>query len=563
MRSRSIKAAFAAMLFAASAFGQAVTDPFDRPRTYDALHYVVKVRFDRSKRSIDAESSIKLRPLADGLRTLVFDSVGIRYRSVTLAGSGAPLAFKTGASDVTVTLDREYLSSETITINFAYSATPEKGIYFVNELVEDGKQVRSDQIWTQGEPDEARHWFPSFDFPSDKATTEQYITAESDETVIGNGELIDKAQEPDGRVTWHYRMPLPHSVYLSSFVVGKYSKVAGRHKNIPLGYYVYPGMEEFAGRVFPETADMMRTFEDLTKVDFPYNKYDQTIVGAFKFGGMENITATTLADTEVMFANFGFGREIVTDLISHELAHSWFGDLVTCANWAELWLNEGFATFMEAAYLEKKLGRTPYLRKIQQDAGSFLADDAVTRRRHGLYNRRAKEVDKLFDNASVTYNKGGVVLHMLREEIGDEAFWSGVKIYLDRHKFDSVRSSDLRKAMEEASGADLGWFFDQWVYGVGHPVLSVQPVYSVSKRQMKFTVTQMQTAARATPATYRLPLQVQIAAGGKTVNERLLITKRTEVFTIPMAVKPRAITADPDKKLPIVEVRIKPVLAGR
>ncbi len=372
------------------------------------------------------DTTVELKPLAAGFTTAELDAVDMKFDSVTLAG-GADLKYRTANGKVLVTLDRPYSPDDTISIRFKYSATPKKGVYFVDELSLPGQDVQPPQIWSQGESEEARYWFPSFDFPSDKATSEEFITAESGETVIGNGELLGQADNGNGTVTWHYKMPIPYSTYLTSFVIGKYVKVADSHGEVPLGFYVYPGKESIARVAFGRTKDMIQAFEELTGVKFPYNKYDQTIVRGFQFGGMENITATTLADTEVFFAATDFGQATVQDLVSHELAHSWFGDMVTCKNWSELWLNEGFATFMEAAAREKLYGRDSYIRKVQSDADQALADDEITKRRHGLVNVLAKPDDSLFD--TTTYQKGGAVLHTLRETVGDEAFWKAVNIY--------------------------------------------------------------------------------------------------------------------------------------
>jgi aminopeptidase N len=193
---------------------------------------------------------------------------------------------------------------------------------------------------------------------------------------------------------------------------------------------------------------------------------------------MENITATTMADSEILMVEFGFAGNIVEDLVSHELAHSWFGNLVTCKNWAELWLNEGFATYMEAAYREEMYGRAAYLRKIGSDAEQFIINDAVNKNHFGLFNQTAGNVGALFDNPAITYNKGGAVIHTLRETVGTENFWKAINIYLNRHKFGSVESTDLRKAMEEVSGMNLDWFFAQWIYGGRYPKLNVKQVYN-------------------------------------------------------------------------------------
>lgn len=532
------------------ALTQSVLTDFDRPQTYDVQHYTIRVSFDRRAKQVNGDTSVSLKPIREGLRTVELDAVGITFNSAIIEPVGTSVQFKAAGGKVAVTLDKAYGPADTITLRFKYTAKPVKGVYFV--AADTG---RSAQIWTQGEPDEARHWFPSFDFPSDKATTEQIITAEKEETVIGNGELLAKTDNLNGTRTWHYKMPVPHSTYLVSFVIGKYAHVEEKYKDIPVGYYVYPGKEITAKNAYERTLNMLAVFEELTGVSYPFNKYDQTMVAGFQFGGMENITATTMADTEIFFADFAFGKSAVMDLVSHELAHSWFGNMVTCKNWAELWLNEGFATFMEAAYREKAFGREDYQRKIRSDAAQFLVDDSINRRRHGLFNRRAGDLSSLFDNSATTYNKGGVVIHMLREQLGDEAFWKGVNTYLTTHRFGSVGSTDLKKAMEQASEQDLGWFFEQWVYGVGAPKLDVRKVYSSGNRSLKITVRQVQNPVDLVPAAFRIPMEIQIttAAGMKT--EKIDIERRIQTFTIDSIGRPTEVKFDPSDKVPLKTVR--------
>lgn len=536
--------------------GQAARPNFNRSQTYDVQHYVLRVSFDREKKKVLGDTTVRLKPLKAGLSEVELDAAGLQFENVSLEPNGTALKYKTAGEKIVVTLDKSYSPEDLISIRFKYSATPKKGIYFIPEEKENGQVVRSAQIWTQGEPDEAHHWFPSFDFPSDKATTEEIITVKKGETVIGNGELLSQQENADGTVTFHYRMAVPHSTYLVSFVVGNYSKVSEKFGDTAVGFYVYPGTEAIVPKAFGKTRDMLRVFEEITGVKYPYNKYDQTIVSGFTFGGMENITATTMADTEIFLANYDFAKSGVEDLVSHETAHSWFGNLVTCKNWAELWLNEGFATFMEAAFREKIYGRDSYNRKIAADAEIFLADDAVNPKRNGLFNRNAGNVNALFDRPATTYSKGGAVIHTLRESIGDEAFWKGITLYLNRHKFSNVESTDLQKAMEETSGTKLDWFFDQWVYGVGSPKLEVKQTYDPESKTLKLTVSQTQKADNFTPAAYRLPMDVEIKTANGVKLEKLEITKRLETFSFKVDDTPNGLLLDKSMKIPIKTVKI-------
>ncbi len=544
------------LTFAAfSVSAQKVRPDFNRPQTYDVQHYIIRVSFDRANKTVIGDSTVILKPLEPDLRSVELDAVGIKFNSVMLQPGDTALKYKAEGEKVIVALDKDYSQGDTVSINFKYTAKPNKGIYFV-----DATDRHSAQIWTQGEPDEARHWLPSFDFPSDRATAEQFITADKGETVVGNGELISTADAGNGKETWHYKMAVPFPVYLVSFVVGKYARVEDKFGTIPLGYYVYPGREATARKAFGRTADMIRQFELLTGVKFPYNKYDQTIVANFQFGGMENITATTMADTEIFMAETEFGQQLVMDLVSHELAHSWFGNLVTCRNWAELWLNEGFATFMEAAYREGVMGREGYIAKVRSDAAQYMIDDTITRRRHGLFNLRAKEVSALFDNSSVTYNKGGAVVHMLRAQVGDDKFWQAINTYLNRHKYGSVESTDLRKAMEETSGQDLGWFFDQWVYATGFPKLDVRQTWNPRSKMLRLTVTQTQKIDPLIPSAFKLPLEVEIESKGAVREEKLDIGKRVQTFSFILDSKPGEIRFDPMEKIVIKTIKARPMV---
>lgn len=542
-----------------SVFTQATRPDFNRPSTYDVQHYVIRASFDRTNKRVFGDTTISLKPLRDDFREVSLDAVDMAFESVRLEPGGIDLKYKTTPGKIVIALDKAYGPADIIAIRLKYTATPLKGVYFVAAESGTSSVNHSAQIWSQGEAEEARHWFPSFDFPSDKATTEEYITANKDETVVGNGEFLGKVETSEGKETWHYKMPVPHSTYLVSFVIGNYARVDDKYGDVPLGFYVYPGKENTARNAFGQTKNMIGVYESLTGVAFPYSKYDQTMVARFQFGGMENITATTFADTEIFFGDFEFGKGIVTDLVSHELSHSWFGDMVTCKNWAELWLNEGFATYMEAAYREKAVGRENYMDKIRSDAAEFLADDSITKKRHGLFNLRAGDVNALFDNAAVTYHKGGVVIHMLRETVGDTAFWKGVNVYLDRHKFANVESTDLKKAMEEASGQDLGWFFDQWVYAAGAPKLDVRQTYSRRTKTMKITIVQTQVADEIVPAAFRLPVDFGITtASGKTL-ERIDVTKRIQSFSIKTGAKPTSVALDEKEQIPLKRVKIRPL----
>ncbi len=531
-------------------------------RTFDIQHYLIKTSFDHAKRQVFGDTTIQLKPVSDGLSEIELDAEDMSIETVTLEPTGEKLKLRLTNGHLKITLDKPYSKTETISVRIKYNLIkPSKGIYFVDELRQDGKIVRDKQIWSQGEANENRHWFPSYDFPDDKATSEQFITTDNDQVAIANGELVEVTENPNQTKTFHFKTNVLHSNYLISFVVGKYVKIEDKFGNLPLTYWVYPGEEILAKTAYKNTPTMIEIFQNLTQVDFPYNKYDQTIVAEFKFGGMENITSTTLADAEIKASKLAALSPEVEDLVSHELAHSWFGDLVTCKNWSELWLNEGFATYMEAAYREKHLGKESYEQKIQSELDRFFVDDLFNKKKHALFNTSADPNDDgLFD--VITYQKGGLVLHMLRETVGTENFWKAVNLYLSRHKFDNVETGDLKKAMEETSGQNLDWFFKQWVYAAGYPVLKVKSSFSPLKKLVRITVTQTQLSAGGTPKIFRLPLQISLKIGEIEKVESILVEKQIQTFSFPAQAKP-TIAVDPENKVILKKMAVKqPILAN-
>lgn len=549
-------AVFLSFIASAAAAQQA---SFDRPRTFDVLHYTLRVSFDEAKRTVIGDTSVRLTALKNPIASVELDAVGLAFTEVTLEPAGRRLTYTAQKGKVRVALGRSYGPGEPVELRLKYTARPRKGVYFVPESREGDRRVHSSQIWTQGQPDEARHWFPGWDFPSDKATTEQIITVAKSRTVIGNGELIRAMENTDGTTTHHFRMSVPHPTYLVSFIVGEYSAVEERFGELPLTYYIYPGGERTVPLAYGKTREMLAAMEAMTGVRYPFNKYDQTVVANFEFGGMENITATTMSDVQIFFANTEFLRGTVEDLVAHEIAHSWFGNNVTCKNWAELWLNEGFATFFEAAVRERMYGRREYLRRIGVDAETFMVHDASSRETHALFNRRAGDTSLLFRWPAVTYSKGGVVIHQLRQEVGDAAFWRAVNLLLARHRFGSIETADLRRAMEETSGRELAWFFDQWVYSTGHPKLSITPAWDEAAGTLTLAATQTHRVSRTATAAYRLPLDIDIETPAGPRTERLDINRRTQSFTLRLPARPTSITADPASRLPLLETKLNPL----
>lgn len=517
--------------------GPAHTRPL---RTYDVLHYLIRTRFHVADKTVIGDETITLKPLGEGFSSFSLDASDMKIESVMLSGSNTPLPFQQPPDKLLIKLDRPYGPGDSISLRIQYRAKPRRGLFFV--AARRGETIsRPAQIWTQGEPEDNHRWFPCYDYPDDKATTEQYITTAGNEIAISNGVLVETIENEDGTRTFHWLMRQPHSTYLTSLIVGDYVKLTDAYKNVALEYYTYRGTEKTARRAFRATPEMMRLFSNLFNYEYPYDKYAQTIVQAFFFGGMENITATTHADTEILHSAGEAGQQATEDLISHEVSHSWFGNLVTCKSWKHLWLNEGFATFMEAVFKEHKIGRDEYLRLMNENARMYMAEDQTRYRRPIVYDRYGSP-SELFD--TTLYQKGGFIIHMLRELVGDEIFWKAVNRYLNEFKYESVETKDLQRVFEEVSGRRLDWFFDQWVYRAGFPELRVRYSFNRANRLLTLTVTQTQTPDALTPAVFRLPVEIEIATARGTRTESVEIDERLERFTFKLDGRPRIIRFD-------------------
>jgi len=386
------------------------------------------------------------------------------------------------------------------------------------------------------------------------------VTVPAGYRAIGNGRLVsrkarsgpsrarrngrgrgknDRANQ--GSVTYHWRQDTAHPVYLTSLVVGKYSELKDRAGSVPLFGYVPPGLERQGRDLFRKTPAMIATFQRVFGFPYPYPKYAQSTVADFTWGGMENTSATTLMERVLHAGNDSF-EERYDSLIAHELAHQWWGDLVTCRDWSEGWLNEGFATYSEIVFRESDEGRDDADYARLEQMSSYLTEDGEDYRRP-LVETRWNYPSTLFDRH--LYEKGACVLHMLRAITGDAAWRRSLKRYLERHAFGSVETADLRRAFEEETGRNLSWFFDQWVYHGGHPELRVTRSWDDGTRTLVLTVEQVQEVTEVTPL-FRIPLTFEVVSAGKRVRIPLDLNSKRETIHVPLPGRPRYVALDPE-----------------
>ncbi|MGH7295537.1 MAG: M1 family metallopeptidase, partial [Polyangiaceae bacterium] len=396
------------------------------------------------------------------------------------------------------------------------------------------------QVWSQCQEEDARHWLPCHDKPHVKMATEITVTAPAGWKVLGNGELT---KQSGSSFTW--TMKEPHPSYLVTLVAGEFDGDATTAGKVHVQYYVPKGRLADIERCFGKTPAMIAHFAEFTGVAYPYEKYAQVCVGDFIFGGMENTSATTLTDA-ALHDERSHQDQRNDGLIAHELAHQWYGDLLTCKDWSQGWLNEGFATYFEIVWREKDEGWDAARHGLFEKAQSYFAEDAQYRR--SIVTRMYKDPIEVFDRH--LYEKGGLVLDMLRSELGDALFQAGIRHYTKKHAGENVVTADLARAFEEATGRNVEWFIDQWVHRGGHPELDVAHEWDDDAKCARLTVKQTQKTDDATPL-FRASVTVGfVLHGGATQEHRIEIEPRREqTFLFPLAGKPALVRFDPSDRL--------------
>jgi aminopeptidase N len=524
------------------------TRHYERDRPFAVEHLTLDVTLDVAAKRIHAVAALDVRRIDPAAEELALDAIGFEVEALTL--DGKPVKWRYDGRTLLVSILPDQDKGR---VSVAYRASPRRGLYFLEP--DEHYPNRPRQVWSQCQEEDARHWIPCHDRPDLKMTTEVIAHVPNGWYALSNGALESSRRPKTGNFTYHWKMTQPHSSYLLTLVAGEFAEIADTAKvgnvEIPLTYLVPRGREEDARRTFCRTPEMIRHFSDVTGVPYPWNKYAQIVVSDFIFGGMENTTATTLYE-HVLFDERAAVDVSSDDLISHELAHQWFGDYVTCRAWYEAWLNEGFATFFEHVWREKDLGRDEYDYGLKSDLASYMSEA------HGRYRRAivCQDYDApldLFDRH--LYEKGALVLHALRAELGDALFWEGVRSYLDAHARDGVETRDLQRAMEDVSGRGLGRFFEQWVHKAGHPELDIALTWE--KGILIVSAKQMQSTTDGVPACFELPLDLDLGdADGGLERRTVRIAERQQTFALPTPQRPSFVVVDPDARI-VGDLRIK------
>jgi aminopeptidase N len=517
-----------------------------RPHDFDVRHYRIALSLDESTSSFDGETAITFSSTIDRLDDLTLDAESFTVHSVT--HQGAPLAFTQEQGSLDITLDRALALGEEATLVIGYSVTnidvdsARFGMspnYDLGFNFNPGSPTNPPIIFTLSFPEGARHWFPSFDHPSDWATHETIVSLREDYRVVANGALIsDSVDAATGRRTVHWSQTKPQPTYLYVMVAGNHSVLEDQYGDLPLHYWVYPGDEADARISFRPTPGMIAFFEDLYGVKYPWVKYDQIVIPGIG-GGAESTSATVISEWTIKSAA-ELKDETPDALIAHELAHQWWGDMIGYKDWEHMWLSESFATHAEYLYAIHDLGADEAALVLDQHKAGYLREARMKFIRPIVTNKWNRP-NEMFDRH--TYEKGGVVLNMFRKLVGEEIFGKVLRTFLEEHAYSNVTTTDFLDTVRQVTGNNYSWFFDQWLLKPGHPVLDVSHSWDSAQKALSVTIHQTQDRKLGTPV-YRLPIKLGITTDAGETVESVWLDKERQTFTFEVAEKPLMVHFD-------------------
>ncbi len=518
----------------------------ERTKINDLVHTKLKVSFDFAKRQMPAEAWITLKPHFYPTNKLTLDAKAMQINSVKR--NGKDLKYTYDGKQLHINLGNTFTNVEEYTVYINYIAKPEeiksegsaaitdeKGLYFIDP---DGTNPdRPTEIWTQGETESTSVWCPTIDSPNQKTTEEIYMTVPSKYVTLSNGLLTSKVENNDGTRTDHWEMKLKHAPYLFFMGVGDFSIVKDTYKGMPVDYYVDKEYEPYAREIFGKTPKIIATFEKITGVKFPWKKYAQMVSYDYVSGAMENTTATLHGTMAYQTSGELIDKNSWEDVIAHELFHQWFGDLVTCESWSNLTVNESFANYSEYLWREAEYGKDHANQHRHEDLQGYFMGGNENK---NLVRFHYGDQMDMFDG--VTYNKGGAILHMLRNYLGDKAFFAGLKEYLNTNKFATGEAHQLRLALEKVSGRDLNWFFNQWYFDSGNLDLNITYGYDANKGTATMTVKQ-------NGKVFNMPVKVNVYENNQPKTYEIWLSKAEETFGFKVNSQPKLIDFDIDKTL--------------
>jgi aminopeptidase N len=523
-------------------------------RINDLVHTKLDVQFDFDKAYMYGKAWITLKPHFYPTDSLTLDAKGMDFHKVAVmkGTTMSDLKYTHDDQQIKITLDKTYKGGEPYTIYIDYTSKPNevkvkgsaaitdaRGLYFINPQ---GKEKdKPTQIWTQGETEANSVWFPTIDKPNQKTTEEIYMTVPDKYVTLSNGLLINKKKNVDGTRTDYWKMDLPHAPYLFFMGVGDFAIIKDSYKGKEVSYYVDKEYAPVARKIFGLTPEMIAFYSKITGVDYPWPKYAQITGHDYVSGAMENTTSTlhsNAAQQDVRELTDGNNWELV---VAHELFHQWFGDYVTTESWSNITLNESFADYSETLWQEYKYGKDAGEEQNYNDRQGYLSSPANAKK--DLVRFYYADKEDVFDN--VSYPKGGAILHMLRNYVGDDAFFKALNLYLTTNKFKPAEAQNLRLAFEEVTGRDLNWYWNQWYYGAGHPSLDIAYNYDEATKTVQVIVKQTQDGDKI----FKLPVAIDIYHGATKSRKNVWVKNKVDTFSFTSSSKPELVNFDGDKIL--------------
>lgn len=522
-------------------------------RINDLVHTKLDARFDYPKAYLYGKAWLTLKPHFYKTDSLLLDAKGMEIKQVSLVqnGKNVPLKHTYNGMELNIALDKTYKRDQSYTVYIEYVAKPNelqvkgsaaitdaKGLYFVNPTGVD--KTKPIQVWTQGETEASSVYVPTIDKPNQKTTQEFILTVPAKYVSLSNGKLISQKTNADGTRTDHWKMDLPHAPYLFFIGIGDYAVIKDQYKGKEVSYYVEKEYAPVARKIFGHTPEMIRFFSAITGVDYPWVKYAQITAKDYVSGAMENTTATLHSDAAQQDARELTDGNRWEDIIAHELFHQWFGDLVTTESWSNLTLNESFANYSEYLWIEYKYGKEAADAHNFKEMQGYLNSGSEQK---DLVRFHYNDKEDMFD--AVSYNKGGRILHMLRNFIGDSAFFKAMNLYLTTNKFKAAEAHQLRLAVEEVTGRDMNWFWNQWYFGAGHPKMNITYNYDAAAKNVQVIVSQTQVSGKV----FQVPVAIDVYHGKERMRYNVWTKSKTDTFTFASMTKPDLVNFDAEKAL--------------
>ena len=523
----------------------------DRPGQVE--HIFLDLVLDLPNRSYQGTCSIRLNPVRSNLESLTLDAVNLAIDAVKIGKTKQD--FDYDGEQLHIRLSKPTQAGKPITLAIAYRVEqPQRGLYFIGP--DSHYPHKPTQVWTQGEDEDSRFWFPCFDYPGQLATSEIRVRVPKPYLAISNGTLLSVQEEGDDKI-FHWSQQEVHPTYLMTLAVGDFAEIQDEWNGKPVTYYVEKGREEDARRTMGKTPRMIEFFSEKYGYPYPYPKYAQVCVDDFIFGGMENTSTTLLTDRCLIDERAALDNRSSESLVAHELAHQWFGDLVVIKHWSHAWIKEGMASYSEVMWTDAEYGPEDAAYYRLNEARSYLAEDS-SRYRRPIVTHVYREAIELYDRH--LYEKGSCVYHMIRAELGDELFWRAVHTFVQDNAHSTVETVDLLRAIDKATGRNLLFLFDQYVFRGGHPDYKVAYSWDGDSKLAKITVTQTQAKDGDTsPQSGLFDLKLPIAFGFVKSSSRrktpaqptfqtftVRVHEREQAFYFPLPEKPSFVSFDQD-----------------